>query len=105
MKRIFLVALTITFISGTSSYGQNPYIGSNSVGKVSKPDDAITKQGLRFRPMTSWVGERFIFLPTSKLLQTYGYQSFGLGVSYSDHVGRIAKVTKIDVGDAEEYTV
>lgn len=58
------------------------------------------------RPVSKWVGERFIFLPKTKDFQKYGYMSvhktkdrLGDDLPYRDYVKRIAKVTKVKRSD------
>jgi hypothetical protein len=98
MKRIFLAVFALVFISVSSLYGQNPHIGSSSADTAIWPAGGVTKQGLRFRPMSSWVGERFIFLTSTKKLRHYGYQLFDNGLDYASHVGRIIRVTSVEDG-------
>jgi hypothetical protein len=54
-----------------------------------------------FRPIGSWLGERFVFLPKHKTLQTFGYRDFHIGEdlyrtpSYHEYVGRVGRVTSV----------
>ncbi len=107
-KLTIAVGIMVTVPTFALRAQTNPYVGSASIGEAQKPASELTAQGLKFRPLSEWKGERFIFLPTTKTLQSYGYQSvhksgetFG-GLGYTDHVGRIAKVTgfqQSDLGD------
>ena len=49
-----------------------------------------------FRPMRSWMGERFVFLPKPKLLPPDApYEDFNGKVTLRKYVGRIAQVTSV----------
>ena len=72
----------------------------------------MSSPSFTFIPFQCWIGERVIFLPKSKALQTYGYQMFSSGswpnnkVSYQDVVGKIGTIQKIEKkGYSTEITV
>lgn len=83
-------------------FGQNPYIREGSIGKQEVVSGFTKKDTFSFIPISLWIGERFIFLPTTKFSQKYGYQSFKGGdgkygrPSYNKYVGRIAKVVSVN---------
>jgi len=93
-----LISLVIPF---NVTYAQNSYIHKESIGKSTTPS-VIKKEAFAFYPISSWVGKRFIFLPSPKSLQKSGYQSFKGGdgeyghPSYNKYVGRIAKVVSVN---------
>lgn len=67
-----------------------------------KEGEAESKDPFIFRPISSWIGERFIFLPASASIQKYGYSSFNeFGAEkwehpeYDKYVGRIVKVISV----------
>lgn len=80
----------------------NPYVKEGSVGAATKP--ACPKYATEYRPLNCWLNERFIFLPQPKSLQEFGYQSITGGngqfghPTYSEAVGRIAKIVGIEKG-------
>ena len=82
------------FLSIAVGQTQNPYVRQGSIGKRVTPDTAVSEGAFPFRPISEWIGQRFIFLPKSKKTQSYGYHNFGVG--YDKYVGRIAKVISVD---------
>lgn len=88
---LFLLQVNLVF-------AQNPYIREGSVGKPSPDTEASDKNGLRYRPIETWVGQKFIFLPKPKSLQQYGYRASYPGDSrcaYKDCMGRIGTVQEV----------
>lgn len=87
------LVIFLSFLVGTA-LAESPYLCGISKSKVA------TKNGdsSLFRPISSWVGERFVFLPKQKTLQKFGYHNFRVGddlykyPSYNTYVGRIARV-------------
>lgn len=84
-----------------------PLVREGSIGSVSPPiasNAECTHDGVAFRPITCWVGERFLFLPEPKELRAFGYQSFKGGKgqfgvpSYEEATGRIGKVQSVQRG-------
>jgi len=84
----------------------NPFIRGGSIGiepDAPQPDESkpCPKSGFTFRPITCWPGEKFIFLPRSKGLRKFGYQSFKGGrgqygqPTYEEAVGRIGTVLDV----------
>ena len=102
MKKLLLSFLMFLVLQPNILFGQNPYIREGSIGKQKVASDIVKKDTFSFRPISSWIGERFIFLPSTKSLQKYGYQSFKGGdgrhghPSYNKYVGRIAKVVSVN---------
>lgn len=94
MKKLFFIFFIYLIVQPNVIYAQNPYIREGSIGKNTTPD-VIKNDSFPFRPISSWIGERFIFLPRSKSTQKYGYQSFKGSPSYDKYVGRIAKVISV----------
>jgi len=72
-----------------------PCVAEQSEGEIETEDPFV------FRPISSWVGERFVFLPNPASLQEYGYQSFKGGEGkyghpeYNAYVGRVAEVVAL----------
>jgi hypothetical protein len=97
MKQFICAFIFFTIISQISAQTNNPYVRKGSLGKKVTQEDTVSRGAFIFKPIPNWVGERFIFLPKSKKLQSYGYQSFK--VDYERYVGRIAKVISIDESD------
>lgn len=92
----------------------NPYIIEGSIGNSEQISTkcSMSSPSFTFIPFQCWIGERVIFLPKSKALQTYGYQMFSSGswpnnkVSYQDVVGKIGTIQKIEKkGYSTEITV
>jgi len=84
-------------------FSQNPYIREGSIGKQKELPKTSQIDPLSFRPIEKWVGEKFIFLPTNKSLQRFGYQNFSHGFNgstsfnhptYKECVGRIGTIVK-----------
>ena len=85
---------------------RSSYVREDSIGKVrEKPKKIIRRDGFSFRPIDSWEGERFVFLPTVKDL-IYEYMSLYIGnevtkhPNYKSYVGRIAIVTDVRMDPA-----
>lgn len=48
-----------------------------------------------YRPMTSWIGQRFLFLPAPKSLGNGQYDDFSGGLKRRDYAGRTLKVVNV----------
>ena len=97
MKWFIYIYLLSGFLSFLSAQPQNPYVRTGSLGKKVTQEDTTSRDAFVFKPISKWVGERFIFLPKPKSLQKYGYQGFY--VDYDKYVGRIAKVISVKESD------
>lgn len=87
------LVLCLLFLVNTA-LAESPYLCN-----VSKSQAATSKnESSLFRPISSWVGEMFVFLPKQKTLQKFGYHNFRIGddlykcPTYNKYVGRIARV-------------
>ena len=89
--------------------------GLKPPGQETRPDDSrssaqgtdgseeaepLNENSFPNRPVTTWVGERFVFLH-KEICQEYGYMSVrrtkeGETVPYQEFVGRVAKVTRVE---------
>jgi len=84
-----------------SGLAQSPYVQEVAIGEVKLEPHNRRKSCSPFRPIRSWLGERFVFLPKHKTLQEFGYRNFHIGddlyrsPNYSEYVGRIAKVVSV----------
>jgi len=106
MKKSVLILLTFLLFQANAAFGDSPYI-RKSVGKFKKKDKkeiVVNKEKDLFpcRPVSSWVGERLIFLPMKKSLQRdydgflYDENGQRLLLDYNKFVGRIAQVISVD---------
>lgn len=108
MKSAFIVVCALFYasvmgISSSMAEEPNPYIRGGSIGvdPDNSPDCPKKKDGFTYRPITCWPGEKFIFLPQSKRLQRYGYQSFEGGKgefghpTYEEAMGRVGTVLEV----------
>ena len=100
MKPWSLSLLILLYLAG-SGLAQSPSIQDVGRGEQKvAPDDSQTSCS-SFRPIRSWLGERFVFLPKHKTLQKFGYRSFHIGddlyrsPNYGEYVGRIARVVSV----------
>jgi hypothetical protein len=100
MKRNLILLLGL--LAATLALGQNPYVREGSIGTQTAKSDSTASSTFPYRPISKWVGERFIFLPQpGRQLQEFGYMSFRGGdgsfgqPSYEKYVGRIARVTNV----------
>jgi len=115
MKKSILIILIFTVFQASLAFAGSPYI-RKSIGKEEKKDSIIKqdkkdlevieeKDLFPYRPVSSWEGERFIFLPIEKKWQDFGYGGDFYDVdgkklrrlNYNEYVGRIAKVTSVDL--------
>lgn len=92
--KTFIYILIFFISSSLIAQTNNPYVRKGSLGKRVTQENTVSNGAFVFKPISQWAGERFIFLPQSKKLQGYGYQSFH--VDYDEYVGRIAKVISVD---------
>lgn len=76
-------------VHASLTLAQSPYIREGSIGKQNSVTAPADNGSPKYRPMQSWVGERFMFLPMPKDLQHYGYQD-------------VTEVKGDDVGDVPE---
>ncbi len=100
MKNLLLIFLIFLLFHANTILAQNSYIRKGSIGetKVESGPKKETIDPFSFRPVGSWVGERFIFLPKIKPNHQDGYTGFKnidgepVKLNYSEFVGRVAKV-------------
>jgi hypothetical protein len=103
--RAFNIALLLTLcLLPTAAYGQpektDPYVRKGSIGISPKPPPPPPSP-FTPRPIDTWLGERFIFLPKLKSFQSFGYQSMHNEESvfstlkYADYAGKTARVVKV----------
>jgi len=114
MKKSILIILIFTVFQTCFAFAGSPYI-RKSIGKEGKKDSVIKqdkkdlevieeKDLFPYRPISTWEGERLIFLPEKKKFQQYGYQDTFYDengkeltpLDYNEYVGRIAKVISVD---------
>jgi hypothetical protein len=103
MKKLLFIFFIFFIIQPNIICAQNSYILEGSIGKNKTSDDSDVKNNdiFSFRPISSWVGKRFIFIPKLKGTEKYGYQDFeggsvlGRFLNYDKYVGRIAKVIAV----------
>jgi hypothetical protein len=100
MKKCSLIILIFLSFAASAALAEGPYVEKISVDN--RRLEAITgNKDSSFRPISSWVGERFVFLPKQKALQGFGYQNFQIGdepyksPTYNEYVGRIARVVSL----------
>jgi len=98
-----LFCVNVLGASFSAAEEPNLFIRGGSIGiepdaPQSKP---CPKGGFTYRPIRCWPGEKFIFLPRSKGLRKFGYQSFKGGrgqygqPTYEEAVGRIGTVLDV----------
>lgn len=87
-----VIFLFIAWIISTNVQAQSPFVHEGSIGEVTKKPQP---EGFGTLEIQDWVGQRFIFLPQTKKIQSYGYQSFDPKLSYDDWVGKIVTVTEV----------
>jgi len=96
MRSVFSTVILFILFNFGFAQEKNPYVREGSVGKRVTPESETPRDAFTFRPISKWIGERFIFLPKPKSVQEYGYQSFDGTPSYRRYVGRIAKVVSVE---------
>lgn len=80
---------------------KDSYIRRNSIGYKDSPTHTPNRISFQTRHISSWVGERFIFMPQQTSLQRFGYQLIhpiddeSGKLPYEDYVGKIAKVLAV----------
>lgn len=104
MSRSVLLILVAHF--AVSSFAQNKYLKSSSVGTVAKkPVENKKLHGpVDFRELKEMIGEQFIVMPVGKHIQSYGYQhlykdsskSLTDHVSYEEGLGLELKLVEFD---------
>ena len=74
MKKSILIICIFTLFQTSIAFAGSPYI-QKSIGKEEKKDLEVNKEKdlFPYRPVSSWKGERFIFLPKEKKWQDFGY--------------------------------
>ncbi len=101
VRLLTFLCITVSPIKPVLGQEQNPFIRSGSVGTSSRTPQSCPKDGLSYRPITCWPGEKFIFLPKTKSLQRFGYQSVKGGQgefghpTYEEAAGRIGTVIEV----------
>ena len=99
MRELSLSLLIFLSFLVSTALAENPYLCKISKSQVA-PENGDSSL---FHPISSWVGERFVFLPKQKALQRFGYQDIQIGEdlykhpTYNEYVGRIAKVVSAKV--------
>lgn len=100
--KTFLILLVIGIHTAVApAWSEDSFIRDGSIGKADPPKETAISPLVPFRPITQWVGERFIFLPSTKGLRKYGYQSISVGKgdfghpTYQEMVGRTAEVIEV----------
>lgn len=94
MRELSLSLLIFLSFLISTALAESPYLCKISKSQVATENGDYSL----FRPISSWIGERFVFLPKQKTLQRFGYQDFQIGddlykhPTYNEYVGRIAKV-------------
>ncbi len=99
MKKLLLGVLLIPSFLTSVTLAQDLYVQKSSVGEQEAKPVATNEDYSSFRPISSWVGERFVFLAKPyERLRKLGYKNFQVGnelyecPSYSEYVGKTAKV-------------
>jgi hypothetical protein len=101
MRKLSLCLLIFLSFPAGAALAESSYVGMIPVDNQKLQAVNRSKESSSFRPISSWVGERFIFLPKQMALQRFGYPNFQIGdelykpPSYSEYVGRIAKVVSL----------
>lgn len=112
MKKALVVFLALSF-QNTFAQGTNPFIKSGPIGQPPKAQGQNSGCALKDRDwllVKCWKGEEVLFLPQSKELQFYGYQSFYYpndeyrnAIPYGVLAGKTGTVQKIT--STEEFPV
>ena len=102
VKAIFHVAVVICFTLSSSVVAQTmrSYVHWGAIGIKPAASNSVgqSETMLRYRPVSEWVGEKFLFLPQSKEFQGNAYAVFredGTRIDGTKYVGRVAKVISI----------
>ena len=101
MRKLSLCILIFLSFPAGAALAEGPYLGMIPVDNQKLQAVTRNKDSSSFRPISSWLGKRFIFLPKQTTLQRFGYQNFQIGddlyesPSYNEYVGRIAKVVSL----------
>lgn len=90
-----LVAVIALVLGAKVVYAQSPFVRDGSIGEVKKEEAKV--DFFETLEVKDWVGQKFIFLPTTPKLRRYGYQLFEPQLPYETWVGKIVTVT--DVSD------
>jgi hypothetical protein len=100
MKPWSLSLLIVLYVAG-AGLAQSPSIKDVGLGEQKVAPENSQTSCPSFRPIRSWLGERFVFLPKHKTLQEFGYRNFHIGddlyrsPNYGEYVGRIARVVSV----------
>lgn len=101
MKKSILIILIFTVIQASFAFAGSPYIRKSTGNEDLEVNEE--KDLFPYRPVSSWEGEPFIFLPKEKSDQRYGYSFFYdendkklSPLNYNEYVGRIAQVISVD---------
>ena len=95
----FCLGVLLLLLCGGASVGQQPVVQTSP-----SPALAQNKAAFQTRPITEWVGERFVFMPRQPSLGRYGYlfvyriDRIAEEIAYDDYVGKIAKVSAVSPG-------
>jgi hypothetical protein len=99
MRKLLLAVLLIPSFLSSVTLAQDLSVHKRSVGEQEAKPVATNEDYASFRPISSWVGERFVFLAKPyERLRALGYKNFQVGdelhecPSYGKYVGKIAKV-------------
>jgi hypothetical protein len=77
---------------------QTPFIREGSIGQPASKSNS-EREGFGTLEIKDWTGQKFIFLPTSKKLQGYGYQAFSPSLPYDKWVGKTLIVVEVSRKD------
>jgi hypothetical protein len=96
---VLLIVLSLALYSFSISQ-DGPYVQQGSIGKGNKSSE-IEPNVFPMLELKNWVGNTIVFLPATKQLQPYGYQSFKGGHGefgqplYDECVGRVGLITRV----------
>jgi hypothetical protein len=95
-NRLPICLTALGLILGLTVSAQEPARQSLTTGEAPKKNTATEHATLfPYRPMTTWQGQRFIFLPCPKSLEHITYDDFGGARKRKDYAGRTAKVVSV----------
>lgn len=101
MTKCSLIFLVFLSFSPRGAFADSPSVGMISVDNHKLQPASGKRESSSFRPISSWVGESFVFLPKQTALQRFGYRDFQVGdelyesPNYNEYVGRIATVVSV----------
>src|SRR5215475_13942690 len=106
MKKITRIALQFTLVTIFSVVAlAQPETRQNITPEKkseSKPV-AAAPTPYPYRPIESWVGKRFIFLPKPKGSESGTYEDFSRAVTHQKYAGRVAHVVSADASGVSAY--